>query len=146
MVGYTRGKGARAGLGSLLVARPGDGKGWHYVGRVGTGMDDALLRDLKRRMRETTTSPPLAHAPTRAQLRGATPVWIRPELVVEVEFRGLTADGLLRQASLKGLREDRSDASLRPGQRDQAQVSARNMKHNPDANSPDARPTSRSRG
>ncbi len=129
VVGYTRGKGARATLGSLLLARPGDdGTGWHYVGRVGTGMDDALLRELRERMRETKTRPSLMQAPTRAQLRGAAPVWVRPELVVEVEFRGVTSDGLLRQASLKGLREDRSAASLRPGQRDRAEVSARNMK------------------
>jgi bifunctional non-homologous end joining protein LigD len=128
VVGYTRGKGARASLGSLLVARPGDdGRSWHYVGRVGTGLDDALLREFRQRMRETT-SPSLAQAPTRAQLRGAAPVWVQPELVVEVEFRGLTQDGLLRQASLKGLREDRSVASLRPGQRDQAQVSAPSVK------------------
>jgi bifunctional non-homologous end joining protein LigD len=124
VVGYTRGKGARASLGSLLLGRPAAGKGWHYVGRVGTGMDDALLRELGERMRETTSSPLSGQAPTRARLRGASPVWIRPELVVEVEFRGLTADGLLRQASLKGLRKDRSVTSLRPGRRDHARISA----------------------
>ena len=52
--------------------------------------------------------------PSRQQLRGAVPVWARPELVVEVEFRGYTQDGLLRQTSLKGLRRDRSVESLRP--------------------------------
>ena len=28
-------------------------------------------------------------SPSRQQLRGAVPVWVRPELVVEVEFRRL---------------------------------------------------------
>ncbi|MBW8777427.1 MAG: DNA ligase D, partial [Stenotrophomonas sp.] len=123
--GYTTGNGARAALGSLLLARPADkGKGWRYMGRVGTGMDEALIRNLRRRMAVRKTAPSLQQAPARAQLRGANPVWVEPALVVEVEYRGLTGDGLLRQASVKGLREDRSPASLRPGKRDRAQVSS----------------------
>jgi bifunctional non-homologous end joining protein LigD len=33
--------------------------------------------------------------------------WVRPELVAEVEFRGWTHDGMLRQGSFQGLREDK---------------------------------------
>jgi bifunctional non-homologous end joining protein LigD len=33
--------------------------------------------------------------------------WVRPELVVEVEFTSSTSDGLLRQVSFKGMREDK---------------------------------------
>ena len=46
------------------------------------------------------------------------------ELVVEVEFRGYTQDGLLRQASLKGLRRDRGVESLRPAGRDVAVITS----------------------
>jgi bifunctional non-homologous end joining protein LigD len=34
-------------------------------------------------------------------------VWVRPELVAEVVYRGWTADEQLRHASFKGLREDK---------------------------------------
>ena len=33
--------------------------------------------------------------------------WVEPKLVAEVDLRGWTADGLLRHASFKGLREDK---------------------------------------
>ena len=126
IIGYTRGKGARSKLGSLLLATPTSGGGWRYRGRVGTGMDERMIDDLLRELSRSQSAPPraLQSAPTRAQLRGATPIWVAPAQVVEVEFRGYTEDGLLRQASLKGVRKDRSVDSLRPSQRDAAEVRA----------------------
>ena len=32
--------------------------------------------------------------------------WVRPELLAEIEYRGLTDEGLLRHASFKSIRED----------------------------------------
>jgi bifunctional non-homologous end joining protein LigD len=126
IVGYTTGKGARAELGSLLLASAAPHGQWRYRGRVGTGLDQHRIADLLGRLAKLRTPAPphLEAAPTRAQLRSATPLWVSPRLVVEVEFRGYTRDGILRQASLKGVREDRRIETLRPARRDSAQVRA----------------------
>jgi bifunctional non-homologous end joining protein LigD len=125
IVGYTRGKGARVRLGSLLLATPKSAGGWRYRGRVGTGLDERRIDELLGQLAKlhSARAPELEGAPSRAQLRGATPLWVRPRLVVEVEFRGYTEDELLRQASVKGVRPDRSVDSLRPARRDSARVS-----------------------
>jgi bifunctional non-homologous end joining protein LigD len=124
ILAYTAGQGARARLGSLLLGSPGRDSGWRYRGRVGTGLDEHTITELLHHLRRTGEPPRLENPPTHPQLRGATPVWVRPELVVEVEFRGYTEDGLLRQASLKGLRRDRRVQSLRSAGRDVASVKA----------------------
>lgn len=121
IVGYTPGKGSRGALGALLLAEP-RGKQWRYVGRVGTGMDTEMLQRLHAQLKRVqsnraTRKPELVDAPDARQLRGARPVWVQPDTVVEVAFRGRTGDDFLRQASFKGLRPDKSPNDLRDSDR-----------------------------
>ncbi|MGH8145675.1 MAG: DNA ligase D [Rhodanobacteraceae bacterium] len=118
IVGYTPGKGSRGPLGALLLAEPQD-KNWRYVGRVGTGMDDATLQHLHVLLKPARTAPKLIDPPDAKQLRGAKPIWVQPRQVAEISFRGRTGDDLLRQASFKGLRPDKSPADLRDSDRSQ---------------------------
>jgi bifunctional non-homologous end joining protein LigD len=124
IVGYTPGKGAREELGSLLLGTPEVDGRWRYWGRVGTGLNHENITRLLRRLKKAPKPVCLKNPPDRSQLRGAFAIWTKPEIVVEVEFRGLTEDGLLRQASLKGVREDRSVESLSGRKRDVARVDA----------------------
>ena len=116
IVGYTAPRGARTGFGALLMAtRDADGS-LRYVGRVGTGYDDATLRTLLRTMRpleraNATVALP-DHLPYDKRDRGNIH-WLTPRLVAEVAFRGWGKDGLLRQASFQRLRTDKTLEDLR---------------------------------
>jgi bifunctional non-homologous end joining protein LigD len=105
IAGFTEPSGSRAGFGALLLGVRERGV-LRYAGRVGTGFSTSSLRELHARLKKLKTAKPaFANPPTGADARGAH--WIRPELVAQVAFHGWTRDAVLRQASFKGLREDK---------------------------------------
>ena len=91
-------------VGALTVAFHDDGK-LRYAGRVGTGYTRKIARDLWRRLDPLRIDRPPVTLPKDERRKNV--IWVKPQLVVETEFRGLTHDRLLRQASYKGLREDK---------------------------------------
>jgi bifunctional non-homologous end joining protein LigD len=107
--GYTRGNGARAPMGALLLGYR-DGKSLRYAGHVGSGLDDKVIAALLERTAKLTSDespfaekPPL-HRPT---------TWLKPQLVAEVSFSEWTPDGVLRAPVFVRLRDDVAPGSVR---------------------------------
>ena len=108
--GVRPGKGNRTGtIGSLLVGVPGP-DGLRYAGRVGSGFSEQTLARLSELLGPLgSVADPFVGVPA-ADARDA--VWVRPELVAEVEFAEFTPDGILRQARWRGLRPDKDPSEV----------------------------------
>lgn len=111
VVGGWRPETDRAGvLGSLLIGTPTAG-GLTYAGRIGSGLAGASGAALLPRLQalESPSSPFIGRLPA-ADSRGAH--WLRPELVVDIEYHTVTDDGRLRQPSWRGVRSDLTPQDL----------------------------------
>ena len=103
IIGFTAPRRSRQYFGSLLLAVR-DGKTWRYVGRAGTGFDQATLKSLHERMVPliTATKPVAEKVP---DLGNTT--WVKPKLVAEVKFTEWTSKGEMRHPVFLGLRTDK---------------------------------------
>jgi len=108
ITGFTHRKGDSRGIGALLLGYNEDGK-VVYAGRVGTGFSTRVSHELRERLEPLTSKTAPAKVPAEAR-RGA--IWVRPELVCEVEFLAWTKDGVLRHPSFQGLREDKKPTEI----------------------------------
>ena len=116
VIGWTEPEGRRPWLGALL--------GYYdnrliYAGRAGSGMSDAELKRLWRRLQPLATEKMPLNVPPPRSTRFGSPLvlsrvhWVRPELVAEVKYLAWTEDNLLRQVVYEGLREDKPATEVR---------------------------------
>lgn len=111
IAGIRPGKGGRSGtFGSLLLGIPGE-HGLQYAGRVGSGFSDKTLATLLRTLTPLRIDDnPLVGVPA---LDARDALWVRPELVGEVEYGEFTPGGILRHPRWRGLRPDKAPADVR---------------------------------
>lgn len=104
-LGYQPSTARKGAIGSLLMGLYRNGK-LTAVGKVGSGYSSAAATRLFQALQPLrATAPKGVKGPPGI-------VWVRPEMVVEVEFRGWTGDGMIRHAVFKGVREDKEPMEI----------------------------------
>ena len=108
--GFSRGNGGRAEtFGALVIGQYDRGGQLIPAGRVGSGFDDTTLRQLRARLgRIERKRTAFASEPEGAEQL----TWVKPELVVEVQFAEWTGDGNLRAPVFLRLRDDREASTV----------------------------------
>jgi bifunctional non-homologous end joining protein LigD len=107
--GYTDPKGARTGIGSLLLGYYDESGVLRYAGHVGSGFNGASLRHLREVLEAIGTDD--NPFPPRA-VPGRKSHWVKPELVAEVSFSEWTLADAIRHPVFQGLRKDKPARSV----------------------------------
>ena len=90
----------------LLLVGYFDGDDFVFAGKIGTGFDTKLLRDLRARLDGVEIDKtPFTRAVGLPRVRAH---WARPEIVVQVAFIEWTVHGKMRHPRLLGVRYDKS--------------------------------------
>ena len=103
IVGWSESSAKARPFASLLLATK-DGEDLIYRGKVGTGFDGDDLDRLGSKLARLERKTPPLDVP-KADARKAH--WVTPNLVAEIAYAELTAEGRVRHASFLGLRQDK---------------------------------------
>jgi bifunctional non-homologous end joining protein LigD len=103
VIGYTPGKGNReTTFGALHIADKINGK-LHYRGKVGTGFDDGMMKEIAAELNKRKIIP--KPIPEKVLDEKIT-TWIEPDLYIEVSYSQLTPDKMYREPVFIKMRPD----------------------------------------
>jgi bifunctional non-homologous end joining protein LigD len=79
-----------------------EGKDLVYAGKAGTGFTGETARALREKL------DPIAvrKSPLTVPVKKPKATWVKPQVLADVEYRSITADGRMRHGSFKGVRDD----------------------------------------
>ncbi|NLX63852.1 MAG: DNA ligase D [Clostridiaceae bacterium] len=109
--GYTVSDKKARGISSILLGIY-EGNDLIYVGRAGTGFNKRNTEQLLTKFGPLTIKDPVFMNPPRERSNEKI-IWLEPKLAAEIKFAEWTEDNQLRQASFKGLREDKNPKDIR---------------------------------
>jgi ATP-dependent DNA ligase len=103
VIGYNQGKGNRKdAFGGLHLAQ-WEGETLVYRGKVGTGFDDATIKDIFSRIKKLKE----IRKPVEGKvLDEKVSTWVEPKIMLEVTYASLTPDKNFREPVFVRLRED----------------------------------------
>src|SRR5215204_159375 len=112
--GFTKNEDSAKTFSALLVGVYDNGR-LDYMGKIGTGFNDKMQKEIMAKMKKLETKKipfiekPDVNKPSRFRPNPpkATVTWLKPELVCEVSYTEITSDGIMRHPSFEGLRTDK---------------------------------------
>jgi bifunctional non-homologous end joining protein LigD len=102
--GWTDPQGSRVGYGALLVGYY-DGDDFVFAGKVGTSQGTAALKEMRAKLEKIEVAKSPCTRAVGLPKKGAH--WVRPKIVVQVQFLEWTGDGKMRHSRLIGVRTDK---------------------------------------
>jgi ATP-dependent DNA ligase len=103
VIGYTKGKGNRGQTFGALHIADKIGDELHYRGKVGTGFDDTMMKEIDAELKKL----PRVKKPIKEKvLDEKVTVWVAPQLWVEINYAQLTPDKMYREPVFLRLRLD----------------------------------------
>jgi len=117
--GFTNNEGSSKLFSSVLVGVY-EGKNLIYTGKVGTGFNDKMQKEMMEQFKPLVTdkspfsSEPDVNKPSRFRPDPphADVTWLKPKLICEVSFTEMTTDGVMRHPSFDGMREDKNPKNI----------------------------------
>lgn len=119
--GFTKNEGTDKLFSSLLVGVFDQKKNFIYTGKVGTGFNQKMQKEMiEQFMPLIVKKPAFKEEPDvnkasrfRHDPPHATVTWLKPELICEVSYTEITSDGVMRHPSFDGMRADKKAKEVR---------------------------------